>query len=65
MLVTFLKDYKGTETNPADYKKGDEVELSADMAWQLAMLGVVHFETPADPEIKQAKKEAKEAKRGK
>lgn len=62
MRVKFLMDYKGTEVNPADYKKDDLVELPEDMAWTLAQMGVVKFDAVADPVIAEAKRAAKKAK---
>lgn len=62
MLVRFLLDYKGTENNPAEYKKNDEVELPDDMAWNLASIGVVKFEATPDEAIIEAKQIAKKAR---
>jgi hypothetical protein len=60
--VKFVLPYKGTENNPADYKKDDEAELSEDAAWNLAVLGVVKFETVPDEVIAEAKQNAKKAR---
>lgn len=61
MIVKFLLDYKGTESNPANYRKGDQAELSDDEAWTLALQGIVKFinaepEPETEPKPKPRKK---------
>jgi hypothetical protein len=60
--VKFIQPYIGTENNPADFKQGDEAELPEDMAWNLASMGVVKFETVPDEAIAEAKKIEKKAR---
>lgn len=61
--VRFVLPYKGTENNPADYKQDDEAELPEDLAWNLAMLGVLKFKAQPDPEVEEIKRAQKASKK--
>ena len=63
MRVRFLQDWQGE--NSASFKKDEYTELDDDLAWSLAMNGIVRFKKPIDPEIEKAKEEFRQMRKAK
>ncbi len=61
MRVRFLKDWQGE--GPASFKKDDVEEIDDNLAWDLAIQGVVKFLKTPDPEIEKAKQEFKKSRK--